>query len=197
MASGDVEVANAALTLLGEQAITSIDDETDTARAVKRLYTLTLEAALRDHNWNFAQIRRALARLTATPEFEFTWMYALPTDPLCLRVLETNLDSDEAYRIETYKTGAEQVRVVVTDSCSVSILYVAKLDDPALWDALFVDAFVFELAYRLTFAITGHDAARTTLAQQKDLAWRRARSRDGQEGRPLKRLRSTSFTEVR
>src|SRR3990167_518191 len=197
MASSDVGIANAALTLLGEQSITSLDDETDAARAVKRLYAITLEAALRDHNWNFAQIRRALARLTATPEFDFSYMYALPTDPLCLRVLETNLDSDEPYRIETYKTDVEQTPVILTDSCSVSILYVARLDDPTLWDALFVDAFVFELAFRLTFAVTGHDAARTTLAQQKDLAWRRARSRDGQEGRPLKRLRSTSFTEVR
>ena len=197
MASSDVEIVNAALTLLGEQSITSLDDEADTARACKRLYTLTLEACLRDHNWNFAQLRRGLARMTAAPEFEFSWQYALPTDPLCLRVIETDLDADEAYRIETYKTETEQVRVIVTDSCSVSVLYVAKLTDPALWDALFVDAFVFELAYRLSFAITGHDGARTTLINQKELAWRRARSRDGQEGRPLKRLRSTSFTEVR
>lgn len=197
MAASDVEIANAALTLLGEASITSLDDETDTARAVKRLYTLTLDACLRDHNWNFAQIRTGLARLTATPDFDFSWMYALPTDPLCLRVLETTLDTNEAYRIETYKSASEQVRVLVTDSCSVSILYVAKLTDPALWDALFVDAFVFELAYRLTHAITGHDTARTALVQQKELAWRRARSRDGQEGRHLKRLRSTSFTEVR
>ncbi|MBI2508670.1 MAG: hypothetical protein HYV99_01315 [Betaproteobacteria bacterium] len=197
MASSDVEIANAALTLLGESAIMSLDDESDTARAVKRVYTLTLEAALRDHNWNFAILRTGLARHAAAPEFDFDHMYVLPTDPYCLRVIETSLDKDEAYRIETYKSGQEQSRVLVTDSCSVKIVYVARLTDPVLWDSLFADAFVFELAYRLTYALTAHDAARQTLALQKELAWRKARARDGQEGRALKKLTSSSFTSVR
>lgn len=197
MADNDVDVANMALTLLGEQAILSLDDETDAARALKRLYTIALDAALRDHKWNFAQLRRALARHQTSPSFEYDYQYTLPTDPYCLRVLETSLDSDQAWRIETYKTASEQSRVIVTDATSLSILYLARLTDPVLWDALFTDAFCVDLAYRASFAITRNATLTKTLQGEKELAWRKARSKNGQESRALKKILSDSFVAPR
>ena len=44
MADSDVDIANMTLTLLGEAPITSLDDELDAARAIKRLYTICLDA---------------------------------------------------------------------------------------------------------------------------------------------------------
>ena len=192
-----VSVANMVLTLLGEAAITSFDDETDEARAVKRVYDITLDAALRDHNWNFAQLRRGLAKSAAKPEYDFDNQYVLPTDPYCLRVLETDLDEDEPWRIETYFVGAEKSRVLLTDACSVEILYVARMDDPAIWDGLFTEAFVFDLAYRLSYTVTRNSTLTAVLQKEKDLAWRRARSRDGQESRALKKFLSNSWTSIR
>lgn len=197
MADNDVEIANMALTLLGEASITSLDDELDAARAIKRIYTMAVDAALRSHNWNFAQLRASLAQHSATPEFGFTYMYVLPTDPYCLRVLETDLDEDEPWRIESYKTASEQSRVIVTDADSLEILYIARLIDPVLWDALFADAMGFELAYRASFAITGKAGLSKDLNGSRLLAWQRARSMDGQESRALKKLQSNSFTSVR
>ena len=197
MADNDVDIANMALTLLGEASITSLDDELDSARAIKRLYTIALDAALRNHNWNFAQLRRSLARHSIAPEWEFSYQYTLPTDPYCLRVLETSLDTDEPWRIETYKSDAEQSRVIVTDATEIEILYVAHLTDPVLWDALFADAMGFEIAYRASYAITRNATLTASLQKEKELAWRQARSRDGQESRALKSLLSNSFTKVR
>lgn len=191
------EIANAALTMLGEQSIMNIDDESDTARAVQRIYAITLDAALRDHNWNFATLRRDLAEVADTPTFGFDHMYILPTDPYCLRVVTTNLTPDVKWSIETYESGATRSRVIVTDACSVAIVYVARMTDPTVWDGLFVDAFTFELASRIGYALSGKEQLAQGLAARAELAWRKARARDGQEGRPLRRLLSTSFTEVR
>lgn len=197
MATNDVDIANMALTLLGEASIMSLDDALDSARAIKRLYDSALDAALRDHNWNFAQLRRVLARHAVAPEYEFKYQYPLPTDPYCLRVLETSLDPNDAWRIETYKTEAEQSRVIVTDATAIEILYVARLTDVVLWDALFADAMGFEIAYRASYAITRQATLTKTLQVEKEIAWRKARSRDGQESRALKSLLSTSFTKDR
>lgn len=197
MADSSVDIANLALTLIGEAAIVSLDEETDQARALKRIYNITLDAVLRDHNWNFAQLRVSLARHAIAPSFKFSYQYVLPTDPYCLRLLETNLDSDQAWRIETYKTASEQSRVIVTDATSVKVLYVARLTDVVLWDALFADAFATDLAYRASFAITRNAALTKSLQDEKELAWRKARARDGQESRALKALLSDSFTGVR
>ena len=197
MADNDVTVANMALTLLGQQSIADLDDETDHARTMKRLYTMCLDAALRNHNWNFAQVRASLARHSAAPTWEFSYQYVLPTDPYCLRVLETNLNDDEAWRIETYKTGSEQSRVIVTDFSSIKILYVARLTDPVLWDSLFADAMAWEMAFRASYAITASPQVTANLQKEKEVAWQRARSKDAQESRARKTILSESFTSVR
>lgn len=186
-----------ALTLLGEAAIVSLEQETDAARAIDRVYDIVLDSSLRNHNWNFAQLRRRLALHSATPEYGFDYMYVIPADPYCLRVLETNLDADEKWRLETYKSGQELSRVIVTDADDVEILYVARMTDPQVWDGLFADAFATELAYRVSYAISRNADLTASLQKEKERLWRDARSRDGQEGRPLKSIRSTSFTEVR
>lgn len=199
MPTSDVEVANEALTLLGDQAITSLTENSDRARAMNRLYTPTLDEALRAHDWNFARMRAALAKLTATPAFGYNFMYQLPQDPLCLRVLTTNLNRNEAWEIETYVTAdaTAQYRVILTNGSSLNIRYIARITSPTLWDALFADAFVHELARRACYAITRNATLVATLSQEALAKWRQARSVDGLESRPLRQLLSGSFTDVR
>ena len=105
MPSDDVEIANEVLTLLGHTSITMLTEDTDRARTIQRLYTPTLDMALRAHDWNFARMRAVLGRLTATPDFGYSFMSQLPQNPLCLRVLSTNLNKNEAWEIETYQTA--------------------------------------------------------------------------------------------
>jgi len=199
MPADSVEVANEVLTLLGDQAITALTDDSDRARAVARVYTPTLDEALRTHDWNFARMRAVLARLTAVPEFGYGYMYQLPQNPLCLRVLETNLDATTPWEIETYITAdaTAQYRVILTDATSLEIAYIARIEDPTLWDSLFADAFVHELARRVAYAITRNATLTESLRAAALERWQSARSVDGQEARKLKSWLSTSFTSVR
>mgnify|MGYP001564341158 CR=1 FL=1 len=199
MPSNDTEVANEVLVLLGDAAITSLTEDTDRARALNRLYTPTLDEALRTHDWNFARMRAVLARLSAVPEFGYSFMYQLPQQPLCLRVLTTNLRADEPWEIETYITTdlTAQYRVILTDATALEIRFIARVTSPTLWDPLFADAFVHELARRAAYAITRNATLVAQLAGETTARWRTARSVDGQESRALKQLLSTSFTDVR
>ena len=196
MPSSQTEVCNEALTLLGESAITSITEDSDKARALNAVYTPTLDEALRAHDWNFARMRATLARVAATPDFGYSFMYQLPQEPLCLRVLQTNLAKDEAWEIETYVTAdaTAQYRVILTDASALEILYIARVTSPTLWDALFADAFVHELARRAAYAITRNATLVAALTEQTKDKWRQARSVDGQESRPLRQLLSTTLT---
>lgn len=197
MPDSDVAVANEALILLGDDTITSLDQDAARAKAIKRIYTPRLDAALRSHDWNFARMRAALAKLDAVPEFGYDFMYQLPQDPLCLRVLTTNLDESDPWDIEVYKTASAQYRVLLTDEADVEIRYIARVSDPTLWDALFADAFVLTLASSVAYALTRNATLTAELNRDRDEAWKKARSVDGQEGRPLKRFLSSSFTSVR
>ena len=199
MPTSNVEVANEALTLLGETAISALNQDADRARAINRLYVPSLDQALRGHDWNFARMRANLARLQATPEFGYNYMYQLPQEPLCLRVLTTNLAANEPWEIETFQTAdlTSQYRVILTDATVLEIRYIARVTSPTLWDALFADAFVHELARRACYAITRNATLVAELSQEAKERWAKARSVDGQESRALQQWLSTSFTEGR
>lgn len=187
MAASAVEVVNLALVSLGLQPISALADDSDRARAASRLYETTRDELLRSANWNFAQTRAELAQLMPNPEWGDLYAYQLPAD--CLMVLETNLDTDEPWRIEG--------RTLVTGAGSVSILYVARVTDPAQWDAGFTQAVVDRLAFRLSYPLTRNATLSDALFRQSEESLKRARSRDGQEGRHLKKFISTSFTKDR
>jgi len=66
MASTDVEIANMALSLMGEATITSLSDSIAAARAMNLHFLPVRDALLRSHPWNFAQRRIALAPAPVT-----------------------------------------------------------------------------------------------------------------------------------
>lgn len=199
MATSLVDLASIALTHIGDQAITALTEDSDRARAMNRVLISALDAKIREHSWNCFQLRATLIEVSETPAYDFAHQYQLPQDPLCLDVLETNLDTNEPWRIESFQNAAATAtyRVLLTDATSVSILYLARITDPTRWDALFADAMAMELAWRVCYALTRNATLTDVLARQCQATWAKAKSRDGQESRALNSLRSTALTTVR
>ena len=86
MAGSIVDIANKALTYLGSDAITNITDDTVEGRAINRIYEQSRVYCLRDHPWNFAMIRVALAADTTAPVWEYTNSFPWPSD--CYELLK-------------------------------------------------------------------------------------------------------------
>ena len=187
MAASAVELCNLALVRLGFEPVQALSDTNDRARTANRLYESTRDELLRAHNWNFAQTRVGLAQLATDPDWGELFAFQLPTD--CLMVLETNLSDDAPWRIEG--------RTLVTAEPAVSILYVARITDPAQFDVGFTEALVDRLAFHFSYPLTRNAALGDLLLKKADDSFRRAKSRDGQEGRALKRWASDAFTKVR
>ena len=197
MATSSVEVVSNALRLIGADPITAFTENSEAARLANAFYAPTLDARLRSHNWNFATRRVALAEVSVAPAFEYAHQFQLPQDPFCLYVRETDLDEAERWEIETYATETATYRVIVTDATSVKIVYIARITDVSLWDLLFAEAMEVECAYKFSYAIRRNAELTAQLYKEKEIAWRTARGRDGQEGKPLRSLLSTSLTDVR
>ena len=49
-----VSISNRALTFLGAQPITSLEDDTKEARSCNRMIAQSRDSVLRSHAWNFA-----------------------------------------------------------------------------------------------------------------------------------------------
>lgn len=168
-----VEIANLALGIIGEEPITSFSDDDKAARTVNLWYDPVRRSLLRNHPWNFAVKRAALAQLTETPAFGYDHQYALPSD--FLRLLNLN-DEDKEYEIEAGN--------LLSDADSVSIRYIYNATDPNDFDTLFYMAFAAALAIPIAMPIT-NDKEQVQLAQNIfDKRMADARSVDGMENGP-------------
>lgn len=159
-----VEIANIALQMIGEPAITSFDENTSAARLAQVRFPTARDAVLRDHPWNFAKRRQRLAQLADPPAFGWEHQYALPSD--WLRTLKVFTQS--AFH---HQGSAAQLRYqiegrrLLADADEVFLVYIARVTNTEEWDALATEALAARLAAELAVALTD---SRQFAAQLRD-----------------------------
>ena len=171
--SSEVEIANAALTLLGESRISSLDDDVKAAREIKAMFTISRDALLAAYNWSFAKARASLLSDVAVPPFGFGIQYTLPSD--CLRILLINevyvgVDLTD-YRGQPTEIYSIEGRKILTDLGAPLLLrYVTRVTDTTQFAAPFTKAFAGQLAEDTCEAITQSDSKRERAIQYKHKA---------------------------
>ncbi len=181
------EICNIALSLLGAEEIENLSDQTKEAMLCNRQYGRIRDSVLRQHTWNFAVRRVALPQDDATPVFEYDYQFSMPAD--FMRMVRTDAAAagyDEDYRIESTSDGMK----LLSNDGVVSIEYVAKITNVALFDAAFVDVLTARLAAEMAYPLTDN----ATLAQNMMTLFqdklREARNLDATEGTPREISRS-------
>ena len=165
MAGSIVDIANKGLTYLGANAITALTDDTVEGRAINRIHEQSRQYCLRDHPWNFAMTRGALAAATTSPVWEYTNLFPWPSN--CLRIIE----------VDTTEEWAVEGRNIVSDAAApLNILYIADITDTSIYDAKFTEAYAMRLASDVAYEITSSQtvvasasAAYATLIQEARL----------------------------
>jgi len=168
----EVDISSTALTKLGAAPITSFDDGTDRSNLCRDYYPNVRDAVLRAYPWNCAVQRMALALDASAPLYGYSYKFALPVIPYCLRVLET--EDDVEYKIEG--------RYLLCDDSAVNIKFIARITDPGLFDSLLVEAIQARLAAELAYPITGSPTLGQAMWQLYAEKLREARGVDGMEG---------------
>jgi hypothetical protein len=185
-----VEICNRTLIRLGEETITSLTDDSDRARICNNIYPEVLDSLVSEYPWNFAIQRATLARLLDTPVWDFAYAYQLPTDPYCLRVLET--DEDDTITYPWRREGD----TIVTDATSVNIKYLGRIVDPNKIPPLVRELIAIRLAAEIAYPITGDARLSPSLWDLYKQKEREAKLVNGQEGTP-RRIESDELITVR
>ncbi len=182
----ETDVLNDALGQIGANRISAIDDGSINANHCLTFYPMLRDSALRSHHWNFAMKRVELAQVAATPAFEFQFQYTLPAD--CLKVVEYNgasLDTSQLTLLEAVQPGRYKIegRRLLTNDGEVKIVYISRVTDPNVMDAVFVQALSTWLASKLALAIAKDEKKSTALLKQAvEVLLPTAMAVDGQEG---------------
>jgi hypothetical protein len=152
-----IQICNRALSKLGADRITSLDDDTKAARAMKSAFDFVRDAELRAHVWNFSVTRIELAALSTEPVWGFSYEYAMPDGFLKLleiRGLYGNANTLD-YRTTPAPLWQMEGGVLRTDiEAPIYIRYVAQITDTGLYDSLFSEALACRLAAETAEEIT-------------------------------------------
>ena len=92
-----VSIANRALSYIGANKITNLEDSTQEARAVSNVYDDSLRSILEEAPWVFALKRKLLNKVEETPAWGNGNYFALPSE--CVRIFEI-MPQDAQWRRE-------------------------------------------------------------------------------------------------
>ena len=188
--SSKVEIANLALSELGADRISSFSDQTVSGKEIASRYELIAEMTQSMGAWPSVIKRTTLAQLDETPAFGYTYVYQLPTSPLCLKVLEINEArlGDVPYAIEADR--------LLTDETTVSILYLAKLEDSEKYDIYLKQAIINALKASMAYKFVGQEKVAASLVAQMNQEIQRLLSHATSQG-SNKRLPSDDYIDAR
>ncbi len=141
-----LEIGQMALARIGAQTISAFDENSPQAIQVNLQYDPTRRALLRSHVWRFAAARETLTVSGTTPEFQWDFQYPLPDDFLRITGL---FNTDSSYELEG--------ELLLTDDSTVELFFVKDVEDPDLFDDLFIEVFSLALAIKIAMPLTGAD----------------------------------------
>lgn len=170
MAASVVEILSSALVELGEDRITSADQDTERARIASEVFETERDALLEEHPWKFATTRAELARLAETPAFGFAFAFALPTD--CLHVMDTWPETH--CRVEGGR--------LLADEPAMAVRYVRRVTSPTSMPPTFRAALAARIAAKVAKKITGSSAEKERMLELYADRLKTAKSRDAQGG---------------
>ena len=187
--ASNVEIANRALTKIGSKRIIALSDNTKEGREVNSMFAILRDAELRKFNWRFSIKRAQLAAQASAPAFGFAYQYRAPAD--CLKILEVG-DYYPGARLDDYigtdtSEYAYENGLILTDyAAPLNLRYIARIEDPTLFDALFVEAFACKLAMELAEPITQSSTKRELATREYTTAIRDAVRNNAIEKPPVK-----------
>lgn len=163
--ASEVDICNRALIKLGAATIISLDDDDPKATALNVSYQLVRDAELRRRRWRFSLKRASLPALSDAPAFGFNYQFQLPSEPICLRVIQVGefhvgLDSADYRGSSNSLFSIENGKILTSLAAPLKMRYIAQITDTSLFDAAFVEALASRLAYECCERITQSDSKR-------------------------------------
>jgi len=179
--ASEVSIANRALTKLGADRILLLTDETQAARTINSMYADVRDAEIRRYTWKFSIKRTALSALVSAPAWGFQYQYPLPADYLGL------VQVNEYYvrpRDRKAPWSVEGGNILTDFDAPLKLRYKARIENPALYDPLFVELLACKLAMEACETLTQSGSKYDAATQGYKFALSEAARQDALENPP-------------
>jgi hypothetical protein len=155
------QICNLALTHIGNDTITDINDTADpNARICKLKYEVIRDLVLEEHPWNFAKRVKLGVAIAGVTIPGWTYFYAIPSECVYIR----NIYNASTYGSATKDNHEKMLNpdtntlLIATNIVNAYIEYTVRVTDPNLYNAAFVTALSYRLAAEIAEKLTGKGA---------------------------------------
>lgn len=173
--SSKLEIINAGRALVGAGLMTSLRDDTSSAKMTLAIYDVArLEVFDLPIDWQFATAQKQLVKRTETPVFGYDYMYNLPTG--CRRIQRqvdaAGIKIEYEWRRRVYINDANrQFDVMMTDRDSpIYIEFTVDRPNEGVYPAWFARLIYLNLAYMLAEPLKKDKAKAIDLFKTYELA---------------------------
>ncbi|SFY21736.1 hypothetical protein [Azotobacter vinelandii] len=178
--SSVVEICNMALSRIGNSdRIDALDEDTAQAEQCSLFYETTRDFVLRDFHWGFATAFVSLAEVSANPDPEYPYAYAMPTDCLKARRIVGNVLPESFWPCVNEGWARPVIKpipfrvingssnsLIATTVTPATLEYTKKIESSELFDPVFVSAFAWRLAGQIAPSLSSNaNIAQTCEAQ--------------------------------
>lgn len=154
--ASELEICNMALAILGQTDISSLKEDTQSARLCNQYYDSVRKQLLRAHDWGFSKTRDKLIKLGQEEIFGgFEYYYAKPTKALFITAVFEKGEAIKKRRFKMFYKPSLNQEVISTNAENAYVEYVRDVEDTTLYDSLFVEAFSAALATKIAMSLTG------------------------------------------
>lgn len=183
--SDTLYIANAALDLVGQGQIASLDDDTPSAKKCLLHMGPAVREVLGLTKFKCAQKQSVLSLLTGAPTFQWTYAYQLPNDYLrMVMVLKLQITGSNycTTEIPTYEIMG---KMLLTNQTTVQLIYIADHsmapNDMSAISQPIIELITVKLAQKMAWSFQQSRTLKESLDQEYLLRRRVAMAQDAQE----------------
>ncbi|MBS7703176.1 hypothetical protein [Chelatococcus asaccharovorans] len=198
-AATETEAASGALAHVSHPPIVDINAAVAAAIACRTRFGDVRDAVLREYPWNFAGAWMRPAREPAPALGPLKNRFALPPDCVAVRAVDGLKEDEWAVEGAAVNPGEMPVfaMVLVTNAPAPLVHYTRIVENPALWDALFLSVFQLRLGAAIAPFLAKDRALANDLTVRADLLIAKAKRADAKERARTEIPRTTSWLRAR
>jgi len=190
-----IQIANLALSWLGQNQINSFTDNQNEAIVMNANYALSRDKVLEDAAWTFALRRETLAPIAAAPEFGAGNKFLIPSD--VLRVYRVYRESS-AIQSDNFQSAkwTREGQHIYSSQQTLWCHFIVSVTDTNLFSPSFVHALAARMAADTALVFTENIKLEEKMENRYIAKLAEAKFSDGSQGR-TERVRSSRLTGTR
>lgn len=182
--SSKIEIINRALVKIGQNRISSLDENSKGATTVRTVYDQVRDTLMQSYTWNFTKTRIQLAADTTAPLFGFQFRYRLPAGTLRVLGLGDDTEPQRNYTSSLHAFKHEDEFIYTDVAAPLDLVITQRIEETGKYPPDFTNLLALDIALDIFYDVTKGTDRYTALRQDRAIALRNAKMNHAIENTP-------------